>query len=134
MAEVDQVELLLGQFHLVVIARPQFVLLQQQFDLVYLGHLLHADGWEMSPQLLARSYACLRPGGLLAVAEIVASEPRARHYASNVFDLSMLMLTEHGVVFSRRELSRLREEAGFVNERWIKGPGEYPVLLAERPV
>lgn len=123
---LEQYELWPGDYHQVKIP-------EGGFDLVLLGHLLHADGWEGSRQLLARACSALRAGGYLAVAEIVASEPRDQEYAPNVFDLSMLMLTENGVVFSRRELSGLVAEAGLVDASWIQGPGEYPLLLARRP-
>ena len=101
-----------------------------KYDLVLLGHLLHADGWEGSRRLLRRAKQSLAPGGYLAVAEILASEPRGQDYAANIFHLNMLMLTEEGVAFSRAELEGLAEEVGFRDLEWVQGPGDYPVLLA----
>lgn len=121
----DQFELRPGDYH-------QVQLEDAAYDLVLLGHLLHADGWELSRQLLGRSYRTLKPGGFLAVAEFVASNPRARDYTSNVFDLSMLMLTDQGVVFNATELESLTNEAGFTESQWLKGPGDYPTLLARK--
>lgn len=121
----EQYELRPGNYH-------EVALQSEAYDLVYLGHLLHADGWELSRRLLARSYAALRPAGLVAIAEIVASKPRSKDYASNVFDLNMLMLTENGQVFTAAELVGLAEEAGFAGCRWVSGPGDYPVLLAHK--
>lgn len=121
----EQYELRAGDYHTVALE-------EGGYDLVFLGHLLHADGWQASRTLLARSWAALKPGGLIAVAEIVAGEPRSAHYASNVFDLNMLMLTEHGTVFTARELEQLVVEAGFAELSWLQGPGEYPTLLARK--
>lgn len=99
------------------------------YDLVLLGHLLHADGWEGSRRLLRRAKAALAPDGYLAVAEILASDPRDQDYGANIFHLNMLMLTEEGVAFSRTELEGLAKEAGFRDLEWIQGPGDYPVLV-----
>lgn len=100
------------------------------FDLVILGHLLHADGWEGSRRLLARCKQALVGGGTLAVAEFVAPEARDQDYQASVFHLNMVMLTERGVVFTASELEQLATQAGFRDLEWIQGPGTYPVLLA----
>lgn len=121
----EQYELRAGDYHTVPLE-------EGGYDLILLGHLLHADGWKASRALLARSWAALRPGGMVAVAEIVAGEPRSAHYASNVFDLNMLMLTEHGMVFTARELEGLVSEAGFADLAWLQGPGDYPTLIARK--
>jgi SAM-dependent methyltransferase len=103
---------------------------EASYDLVLLGHVLHADGWSASRALLGRAFRALAPGGLLLVAEILGGDPRSEDYTANVFDLSMLMLTENGVVFTGAELERLVEEAGFAYWDWLEGPGDYPLLLA----
>jgi hypothetical protein len=121
----SQYELRAGNYH-------QVDLESEAYDIVYLGHLLHADGWEASRRLLARTYSAVAPDGYVAVAEIVAAEPPQFSYAPSVFDLSMLMLTEHGLVFTARELTALVSEAGFRDLRWLRGPGDYPCLLAKK--
>lgn len=118
-----QYELRPGDYH-------QVALEEESFDLVLLGHLLHADGWEGSRALLQRCKAALKPGGQLAVAEFVAPEPRWSDYAAAVFHLNMVMLTENGVVFTGSELEELVRQAGFQGLAWVQGPGDYPVLLA----
>jgi ubiquinone/menaquinone biosynthesis C-methylase UbiE len=122
---LGQYELRAGDYHAVELE-------PEGFDLVYLGHLLHADGWALSRNLLSRAFSAISPGGYLAVAEILASEPRSKDYAANVFDLNMLMLTENGVVFTAKELVGLLTEAGFESTQWMAGPGDYPILLARK--
>jgi SAM-dependent methyltransferase len=102
------------------------------YDLVYLGHVIHSEGWDATRSLLLRCLKTLQPGGILAIAEWVGSEPRSQDYHANLFDLNMLMFTEAGLVFSAAEMERLVTEAGFLNPRWITGPGRHPVLLAEK--
>ncbi len=103
------------------------------YSLIYLGHLLHSDGLELSRRLLLRCRQALQPGGQVVVAEMVGSDPRSLDYESNLFDLNMLMFTEHGLVFTARELEELGLEAGYTVEGWVKGPGQYPVLVLRGP-
>ena len=44
----------------------------------------------------------------------------------------MLMFTQHGLVFTARELEHLVTEGGFRSLTWVDGPGKYPVLEARR--
>lgn len=121
----EQYELRPGSYHTVDLERDHY-------DLVYLGHVIHSEGWEASRSLLSRCLQALKPGGRLVVAEWVGSEPRSLDYHANLFDLNMLMFTEKGLVFTASEMEQLCLQAGFEIERWIKGPGQYPVLLARK--
>ena len=105
---------------------------EEQYDLVYLGHVIHSEGWEASHNLLRRCRQALRPGGLLAIAEWVGSKPRSADYHANLFHLNMLMFTENGLVFDAEEMEQLCREAKYEDLQWVKGPGKYPVLLAEK--
>lgn len=120
-----QYELRPGSYHTVDLE-------SEHYDLIYLGHVIHSEGWEASRSLLARCLGALKPGGRLVVAEWVGSEPRSLDYHANLFDLNMLMFTEHGLVFTASEMEQLCRQAGFEVERWVKGPGQYPVLLARK--
>lgn len=104
----------------------------EAYQVVFLGHVLHSEGWERSRSLLHRCYRALAPEGTLVIAEMLGTEPRGLDHCSNLFDLNMLMFTEFGCVFTRRELEQLTEEAGFVDPRWVDGPGQYPPLLVRK--
>ncbi|MBN9414329.1 hypothetical protein ABS71_01250 [bacterium SCN 62-11] len=101
-------------------------------DVAFLGHILHSEGEAASRILLKRICEGLNPGGVLVVAEMVASEPRGLDVFSNLFDLNMLMWTEDGTVFTRTQLEEMSTEAGFSRFEWLEVPGPYPVLLAFR--
>lgn len=103
---------------------------KEEFDVIILGQILHADGWERSLSLLGKVNQWLKPDGLVIIAEIIASEPRKLNYEANVFNLMMLMLTEQGVVFSASELEAMLVRSGFLGIEWIEGSGEYPLLKA----
>lgn len=121
----EQYQLRPGSYHEVELEKCHY-------DLVYLGHVIHSEGWEASRRLLRRCHEALRPGGILAIAEWIASEPRSADYHAVLFDLNMLMFTENGLVFTALEMERLAAECGFLGPRWVEGPGKYPVLEVRR--
>ncbi|MCA9776196.1 MAG: methyltransferase domain-containing protein [Candidatus Eremiobacteraeota bacterium] len=121
----EQYELRPGSYH-------EVDLEEAHYDLVYLGHVVHSEGWDASRTLLARCLQALKPGGLVGIAEWIAAEPRSADYHACLFDLNMLMFTEDGLVFNASELERLVTEAGFSDPEWVEGPGKYPVLQARR--
>ncbi|MBS2037134.1 methyltransferase domain-containing protein [bacterium] len=101
-------------------------------DVAFLGHILHSEGEAASRVLLKRIYEGLNPGGVLVVAEMVASDPRGQDVFSNLFDLNMLMWTQDGTVFTRAQLEEMGREAGFTRFEWLTVPNPQPVLLCFR--
>lgn len=101
-------------------------------DVAFLGHILHSEGEAASRTLLKRIYEGLNPGGVLVVAEMVASEPRGADLFSNLFDLNMLMWTQEGTVFTAAQMEEMGREAGFTRFEWLSVPSPSPVLLAFR--
>jgi ubiquinone/menaquinone biosynthesis C-methylase UbiE len=101
-------------------------------DVAFLGHILHSEGEAASRVLLKRIYEGLNPGGVLVIAEMVASDPRGADVFSNLFDLNMLMWTQEGTVFSRVQLEEMGREAGFSRFEWLTVPNPQPVLLCFR--
>ena len=104
--------------------------LEENFDVVFLGHILHNEGRQASQTLLKRLHRCLKPGGIVVVAEIVASEPRSQNLAANLFDLNMLVWTEKGCVFQAKELEEMLAEAGFKDSHWLPTTSPSPILVA----
>ena len=101
-------------------------------DVAFLGHILHSEGEAASKVLLKRIHDGLNPGGVLVVAEMVASDPRGADVFSNLFDLNMLMWTQEGTVFTRAQLEEMGREAGFTRFEWLTVPNPQPVLLCFR--
>ncbi|MBI3927032.1 MAG: class I SAM-dependent methyltransferase [Armatimonadetes bacterium] len=121
----DRYELRAGSYH----EQP---LEAEAYDVVYLGHVIHSEGAPASRRLLQRARGALAPGGLLVIAEVLGSEPRGQDYHANLFDLNMLMFTENGQVFTAGELGEMARAADFGAPQWVRGPGQYPVMLASR--
>jgi SAM-dependent methyltransferase len=83
------------------------------FDLVILGHIVHSEGETHGKELLRKSYAALRPGGKLLIAEFVPNDARTGPAMPLLFGLNMLLQTEEGNVFTLREYRTWLKAAGF---------------------
>ena len=103
-----------------------------QYDVAYLGHILHSEGTAHSRILLRRLYEALKPGGTLVVAEMVADAEHRNAVFPQLFGLNMLMHTEDGNVFSNQELEAMCREAGFSTLEWVQAPAPSPILFARK--
>lgn len=103
---------------------------EARYDLILLGHVLHFESRSGALDLLRRCQRALKPGGRVLVAEMLPDDERSSDFYGLLFGLHMLMLTEEGETFTRRELVDLVEEAGLWVEDWLEVPGPYPLLLA----
>lgn len=105
---------------------------EQNYDVVFLGHILHNEGEAASRQLLKRVHSCLRPYGCVVIAEMVGADPPSANVQSLLFDLNMLLFTQEGRVFSGPELESMLLEAGFQRFEWLATPSPSPILLGYR--
>jgi SAM-dependent methyltransferase len=103
------------------------------YDIATLGHSLHAEGEARSRVLLQRTFAALKPGGTIAIAEWLVNEERTQPLGALIFAVHMLVNTEQGDTFSSWEISGWLQEAGFEQIRMLPGPGLSPLILATRP-
>jgi predicted O-methyltransferase YrrM len=83
------------------------------YDLVILGHIVHSEGETHGKELLRKSYAALRLGGKLLIAEFVPNDARTGPAMPMLFGLNMLLQTEEGNVFTLREYRTWLKAAGF---------------------
>ena len=102
------------------------------YDLVILGHIIHSEGEKRGKELLAKSYAALRPGGKLLIAEYVPNDARTGPAMPLLFGLNMLLQTEEGAVFTLREYRAWLKAAGFVKVTAIPAPPPTTVIVANK--
>lgn len=103
------------------------------FDIAALGHILHSEGEERSRHLLKKTFAALKSGGTIAIAEWLVNDERTEPLPSLMFAVQMLVNTEKGDTFSFNEIKTWLEEAGFKNTRTLEAPGPSPLVLATKP-
>ena len=102
------------------------------FDLVILGHIVHSEGETHGKELLRKSYAALRPGGKLLIAEYVPNDTRTGPAMPLLFGLNMLLQTQEGAVFTLREYRSWLKAIGFRKVTTIPVPPPSTVILAAK--
>jgi ubiquinone/menaquinone biosynthesis C-methylase UbiE len=100
------------------------------YDLVILGHIVHSEGETHGKELLQKSFAALRPGGGLLIAEYVPNDARTGPAMPLLFGLNMLLQTEEGNVFTLREYRAWLKAAGFRKVTTVPVPPPSTLILA----
>lgn len=83
------------------------------FDVVILGHICHMEGEAATRRLFKKAYDALKPGGKLLVAEFIANDLRTGPELPLLFALTMLVHTEHGDVYTAKDMKRWLNFVGF---------------------
>jgi len=96
-----------------------------QFDLAWMGHILHFFAPQDGIALLRRVRRALAPGGTLIVHEVIADEGRCASAAALLGALWLCGVSEAGDIYTCAELRTWLEQAGFVGvtlvgEEYIK--------------
>jgi SAM-dependent methyltransferase len=105
---------------------------RETYDLVILGHIVHSEGENHGKELLRKSYAALRPGGKLLIAEYVPNDARTGPAMPLLFGLNMLLQTEEGNVFTLREYRTWLKAAGFRKVKTVPMQPPTSVILATK--
>jgi ubiquinone/menaquinone biosynthesis C-methylase UbiE len=104
----------------------------ETFDLVVLGHVVHALGTSDARELIHKCADVLRPDGLLLVAGFLPNDVRTGPLLPLLFGLNMLLHTPEGDAYTFREYRNWMREAGFQGTRTLGGLGVSPLILARR--
>jgi ubiquinone/menaquinone biosynthesis C-methylase UbiE len=83
-----------------------------QYDLVILGQICHAEGARGAARLIAKSARALVPGGTLLVADMVPTDKRTSPTRHLLFALNLLVGTTDGDVFTLPEFREWMLSAG----------------------
>lgn len=106
----------------------------QGFQLAWISAIIHQMSREESRDLFAKAFACLDPGGLVAVRDFVMDASRTAPPAGALFGVNMLVQTGGGRVFTFGEIREDLEAAGFADVRLaVDSPSMSAVVTAARP-
>jgi precorrin-6B methylase 2 len=84
-------------------------------DLAWVSAIVHQNSREQNRQLFARVFQALRPGGRMAIRDVLMDPGRTRPIAGALFAVNMLVVTEGGGTFTFDELRADLEAAGFAS-------------------
>lgn len=108
--------------------------LPQGADLAWVSAIVHQNSRAQNRRLLANVFQALRPGGRIAIRDLVMEESRTRPVAGALFALNMLVATAGGGTFTFGELREDLEAAGFGEARLARQDQTMnSVVVAVRP-
>jgi SAM-dependent methyltransferase len=87
--------------------------LGQDFDLVFLSAIIHANSERQNRGLLRKCAGALKPNGQLVVQDFIVDEDRTGPPFAVLFALNMLVGTESGDTYTETEVRSWMKEAGF---------------------
>lgn len=103
-------------------------------DLAWLSAIAHQHSRKHNRELFAKVHAALKPGGRIALRDVVMEPCRTQPVAGALFAVNMLVNTETGGTFTFDELAEDLKAAGFSDpELRIKHEAMNSVILAVRP-
>ncbi len=85
------------------------------FDLVWLSHVLHAEGPQNAATLVAKAAAALNRGGTLLVHDFILNDDDQGPLFPALFALNMLLGTEQGCSYRQAEIMQMCRAAGLSN-------------------
>lgn len=86
-----------------------------KFDVVWLSHVLHAEGPEGCAVILEKAVAALNPGGMVLVQEFILDETCDGPLFPALFSLNMLLGTPSGQSYSQLQLMEMLAAAGIAD-------------------
>ena len=102
---------------------------KNKYDVIILGHILHSEGMVESNELVKKLYKALKVKGYLVVAEMFLNESKTGPRFPVVFDLNMVVNTQHGRVFTVKEIEKLLRNVGLQKLSKIVDPITGPRLI-----
>lgn len=103
-----------------------------EYDVVYLGHILHIEGEQSSRRLLKRVARALSPGGRVVIAEMVPNDARTGPPYPLFFALNMLLNTALGDTWTIGEFRQWLRAAGFRRVEVIEVGSHSPVIIGTK--
>jgi 2-polyprenyl-3-methyl-5-hydroxy-6-metoxy-1,4-benzoquinol methylase len=102
------------------------------YGLVFISAICHMLSPEENRQLLANSFAALRPGGRVAVQDFILDPDRTGPPWAALFALNMLVGTASGNTYTEEEYASWLRAAGFASVQRVNLPGPADLMLATR--
>jgi len=105
------------------------------YDVVWLSHILHAEGPKDCRRILRKAVLALDRGGLIIVHDFFLSESRTAPLFPALFSLNMLLRTDSGQSYSEREIIEMLSGVGIekIQRLPFVGPTESGIIMGVLP-
>jgi len=106
-----------------------------RYDVIWLSHILHAEGADTCIDILKKSAAVLAPGGMIIVHDFILDNTLDGPLFPALFSLNMLLGTENGSAYSEKQISSMFESAGFkdIGRHSFQGPNGAGLMIGVQP-
>lgn len=102
-------------------------------DVLVFGHVLHDWDLETKRMLLAKAYAALPPGGLVAIYDTLIDDGRRHHTFGLLVSLHMLLQSPGGFDYTGADCLGWLAEAGFEERRVAHLAGPEYLVVGRKP-
>jgi SAM-dependent methyltransferase len=90
-----------------------------RYDVAWLSHILHAEGWDDCLKIIRKAVSALQPGGMVIIHEFILNDTMDGPLFPALFSLNMLQGTEAGRAYSEGQLTDMLSAAGVHDIRRI---------------
>ena len=104
-------------------------------DAAWLSHILHAEGPEACRTLIGKVYEALDSGGVILIHDFFLNDALDGPLFPALFALNMLLGTDAGQAYSRRQVGTMLADAGFtaITPLPLESPNDSGILQARKP-
>ncbi len=106
---------------------------ESRYDLAILANIVHSEGERSARDLFRRIFRALRPGGRVAIAEMIPSDDRTGPVFPLIFAVNMLVNSEFGDTYTLAEYDRWLKEAGFTRVDTADIGSHSPLIIGHKP-
>jgi ubiquinone/menaquinone biosynthesis C-methylase UbiE len=103
---------------------------ENRFDAAVLGNIVHSEGEAASRDLFRRMRRAIKPGGRLAIIEMIPNDERNGPPFPLIFALNMLVHTDVGDTYTLAEYRQWLKEAGFGSFEALDVASHSPAIIA----
>lgn len=109
--------------------------LEQEYDAIWLSHILHGEGPEDAESIVAKAVNVLKPGGKVLIHEFILDNTMDGPLFPALFALNMLVGTDSGQAYSEAQLREMLEKCGISNiERLdVSAPNDAGIMIGVKP-
>jgi ubiquinone/menaquinone biosynthesis C-methylase UbiE len=102
------------------------------YDVIWMSHILHSNSYEQCAELLTKAVECVSPGGLIMIHDFILDDNKDGPEFPGLFALNMLVGTDRGRCYSRKEIVQMLHENGCtgIDQQGLKVPNDSSVITA----
>ncbi|MGH9740438.1 MAG: class I SAM-dependent methyltransferase [Candidatus Acidiferrales bacterium] len=101
-------------------------------DLILLGNIIHSEGEAASRAIFRKCFELLKPGGQVAIIDMIPNDQRTGPPFALIFALNMLVNTATGSTYTMEQYRSWLGEAGFNEVATVDVASHSPAIVARK--